>query len=577
MDLADLFQTACGNFGEIPNDWMSATQVRPIIFEDPALIWLEYYGDRYGFRPDESPYEFLKFIGRKGFEFQEKYGKEVMPAAPSVCKGPWEVRRAEKLQETLELMGQGVPVICQPALWWAPERIYGVPDFLVLTSWLKEKFPEVLKPGEDQAAAMNLKHTATLGHYVVLDVKFTTKLEESQKATDFANYRAQVRVYSFLAGKLQGFMPKRGFMATRDHPFDPLAVDIFSSLDGPLDEDLAAIREKFIEIKTNGGKYTPWKDEIVVSNFSNEDERWDTAKDIIAHEKIPGRDPEVVYQISRSVKRELAQLGFANLDMMLKIDPANVPLEKCKGIGPKRAKQIRSILKANRSRTPVVPNAVLVPKAKEFEFYVDFEYFTNVNVDFETQWPTLEGYEMIFMVGVGWEERGDWKFETFISSAEKPDEERRMIEAFLGVLQTRTNGAFLDGSRAVYYHWSSAEVWQGTRAADRHGFPKDHPLRRLPWSDLQKVFVDGPASIPGAWNFKLKEVAKALSAVHAAFATEWPGDLDKGLRAMVMGWNAYKEADPLKSHEMGLLKAYLEADCKALWNILRWLRTACKP
>ena len=47
-------------------------------------------------------------------------------------------------------MRQGVPCISQPALWWAPERIYGAPDLLVLSSWLRERFPGLL--GESSGA-----------------------------------------------------------------------------------------------------------------------------------------------------------------------------------------------------------------------------------------------------------------------------------------------------------------------------------------------------------------------------------------------------------------------------------------
>lgn len=214
-----------------------------------------------------------------------------------------------------------------------------------------------------------------------------------------------------------------------------------------------------------------------------------------------------------------------------------------------------------------------VPKPKEFEFYLDFEYFTNVNVDFKAQWPTLQGREMIFMVGVGWEQAGNWSFESFTSLAESQDEEGKMFKALFRFLEGRTGGAFLDSSRAAFYHWTSAEVWQASRASDRHGFPQAHPLRNLPWCDLQKVFLEGPVALPGTWNFGLKGVAKALSNTNPGFATAWPGDLDKGLRAMVMGWRAYQQERPLESHEMGILKPYLEADCKAVWNILKWLRS----
>ena len=57
------------------------------------------------------------------------------------------------------------------------------------------------------------------------------------------------------------------------------------------------------------------------------------------------------------------------------------------------------------------------------------------------------------------------------------------------------------------------------------------------------------------------------------FDPGWPGDLDEGLNAMVMGWKAYEAADPARSYEISTLKSYLEADCKALWLILKWMRS----
>jgi predicted RecB family nuclease len=211
--------------------------------------------------------------------------------------------------------------------------------------------------------------------------------------------------------------------------------------------------------------------------------------------------------------------------------------------------------------------------AKHLEFYVDFEYFTNVNVDFEGQWPTLDGCEMIFMIGVGWQQDGTWSFQTFVSAAEDHEHEREMLQDFLEFLQDRTDGALLDGNRTSLFHWTDAEVWQARRAADRHRFPETHPLRRLSWFDLQDEFLHGPIGLPGAWSYGLKDVSRALAHLRPDLDLQWPGDLDRGLRAMVMGWKAYLTPQPLESKEMGLLKEYLEADCRALWGILKWLRS----
>jgi uncharacterized protein len=174
---------------------------------------------------------------------------------------------------------------------------------------------------------------------------------------------------------------------------------------------------------------------------------------------------------------------------------------------------------------------------------------------------------MVFMIGVGWD-NGGWHYRSF--AAER--EERAMVEAFVDWMETETGGAVLDASRTSLYHWTSAEVWQVQRVAARHQLPSDHPLCQLPWFDLQKVLLDGPAALPGAWNYGLKSVASALDKLDPSYGTAWPEDLDAGLQAMVMGWRAYATGDPMGSEEMALLKRYLEGDCRALWQILRWLR-----
>ena len=98
-------------------------------------------------------------------------------------------------------------------------------------------------------------------------------------------------------------------------------------------------------------------------------------------------------------------------------------------------------------------------------------------------------------------------------------------------------------------------------------------MRRLPWVNLQKVFLDGPAAaLPGVPDFGLKAVARALGALDPDFVSLWPEDLDEGQQAMVLGWKAYQAAEPPGTDEMMRITKYLEADCRAVWNILRWLR-----
>lgn len=570
-DLTSL-EMATGGHQHVPSDWMPASQVGPFILEDPALVWLEYHGAAHGFEPDTSPYEFGDFIAEKARQFEEKWLAEMAPGAVRVCAGPEEGLDAGKVRETLDLMRQGAPIIAQAALWWAPERIYGLPDLLVHTTWLRARFPEALDEANSRADAPALGGRGRQGHYVVMDLKLTTNLDERAKAKDLEVYAAQVRLYSYMLGQLQGYLPRQAYLIARDRVDDPLPVEITCELGQALGKDLAAIRDHFVEIKLNGADYWPWEDEVVASNLDQPDDRWGTAKKIIAWEKVPGGDASLLYQVGRRAKDQLSSLGYHNLTDLLNREPEEVPFEDVKGLGKKRAGQMRAILEANRSGAAVLPPRVKVPLPKPFEFYVDFEYFTNVNVDFETQWPTLEGQEMVFMIGVGWEDGGRWRFRSLAAGRESPDQEFAIFQEFIDLLQALTGGEAFEGTGAVLYHWSAAEVWQTRRVADRHQFPSGHPVWTLPWFDLQKVFLDGPAAVPGAWNFGLKSVAKALCDLDPIFGTAWPADLDVGLQAMVMGWRAYEAGDPMETEEMRLLRKYLDADCRALWQVLRWLR-----
>ena len=550
---------------------MPATQVRPLIFGDPANVWLEHHGVSHGLEPDHSPYDFLEFIATKSRQFQAKWIERLAPETIPVCTQAYEVRSSDKIRRTVELMQMGVPVISQAALWWAPERIYGTADILIHTSWIAEHFPNLISDDEVDADARYLRN-GKRGHYVVMDVKFTTKLTEPDKATDLANDSAQVRLYSFMLGNLQGYMPRSAFLITRDRLLQPLPVAVSSACDAPLDRDLAALRDTYLDIKLNGAGFLPWTHAMTKSDFRHDDERWSTAKKIIAFDKVPGRDPAILLRVTESVKVQLAEMGFKTLNSMLSDDPRKVPLEKCKGIGKAIATQQRAILQANRSGCPVPPQRAAVPQKKEHEFFVDFEYLTNLNVDFDRDWPALKGREMIFMIGVGSLLDGQWSFRAFTAAAETAEEEWLMFERFLGFLQERTDGRLTDKAASALYHWSSAEVWQSTRAADRQNLPAIHPLRNLPWLDLQKPFLNGPCALPGAWDFGLKPVAKALGGLDADLDPRWPVGIDEGLRAMVMGWKAYEKPAPLETAEMATICDYLEADCRALWSALRFLR-----
>jgi beta-lactamase superfamily II metal-dependent hydrolase len=554
-------KTAANKQKVVPPDWMPTGSIRSLMLDDPGEVWLQYHGQPHDLVPDlRSPYSFFNFIIHKAAQFKEQWIKKSAKGAITVCEKSYHVRYVDKLRKTLELMLlEKVPLIVQPALWWAPAKIYGVPDLIVHTSWLQDHFP---------ASFAELQAAGPPDGYVVLEIRLgsgRTKAEREALA-------AQIRLNTYMLGRLQGWMPSRAFLIARGAVSQPASIEIKSKLSQPLDDDLSAKREHFLEVKLHGDALVPWRDDKVKVNLAQSSEQWESAKALIAWEKTPGGDPRVFPFIGPVQQSELAAKGFANVDEMLQVEPAALPLQELTLAKPEAIPQIRAVLQANRSGIAVLPGPAVIPTTKPFEFFVDYEFFNNLNVDFRKQWPTLGGRAMLFMIGVGWDEQGAWQYQAFVAEKETIGHEKEIIEAFVQFLEARTNGAFTDPAKTALYHWhKNAEPRQSKAAADRHSLPPAHPFRHLPWLDLHETFLQTPCAVPGAWDYGLKSVAKALAKQDPAFDPQWVGSLNDGVRAMLLGWEAYKD-NPHKSPEMRILHQYLEADCKALWCILSWMR-----
>ena len=192
-----------------------------------------------------------------------------------------------------------------------------------------------------------------------------------------------------------------------------------------------------------------------------------------------------------------------------------------------------------------------------------------MNVDFERQWPVMQGKSMIFMIGAAFFEDGAWQFKKFVAAREDQEAEKEMLVAFGKFLKAK--GVFSDGRDAALFHWSAAEIWQSKHAAERHGLPW---LADLPWTDLQVPFHQGPICLPNAWGFGIKEIASALP---PEYRVAWPDGLGLGLSAMVAGFNAYEQPEPKETPEMKILGDYLKVDCIATGKILQWMRKVAIP
>ena len=316
-------------YDDVQSEWLPASRVKQLLEEDPAIIWLENFGHLHGFEPDKSEYDLADYIFKKSREFEKAWCEHNCPSVVRVCNEAYEVRSARKVEETFALMSQGIPVIGQAALWWSPERIYGTPDLLVHSVWLREHFPDLIAEAEAARPATTLGDAGRNGHYIVLDLKFKTKLEDPKNKKDQQVYAAQVRLYSYMLGQAQGMMPSAAYIVTRDKVSEPIEIPIGSKLDQPLDADLAKLRDWFADIKLNGARYLPWRDDVVRYSMES-DERWNTAKKRFATDKTPDLSPrsEHHYASISAVLASQASIHFSQvIRLVFQLKNARVTVE----------------------------------------------------------------------------------------------------------------------------------------------------------------------------------------------------------------------------------------------------------
>jgi hypothetical protein len=580
--------------------WVSASRTRNYLLRDPLLDWLHLYGEDKGFvRDDRRPAydsrtDLLPFLFAQGISFEQAVlaclatREDIL----TIAHGPEDVRSRTKLEETFRAMVNGAPVIAQAVMWNPTNRTYGMPDLLVRSDVLHAWFPEALSDEEAHRGARALGDQ--LWHYRVVDIKFTTlELDKNGHASSgHLPYMAQVFVYSEALGLLQGYTPPAGYLLGRGwsqrderirNCLDRLArVDLNyetprgkQSLRESVDLAVAWIRR----VRADGAGWDVIPDATVDElrpNMSNsKDQPWHLAKRQIAE-----------------AQGELTQIWQVAVDRRSAANAAGIlrwpdPACTAAALGVTGAKQgpiLDHILDINLSTDGPNVRPVRIYAAETewrvpglLEFFVDFETVNNLKDDF-ARMPDQAGQELIFMIGCGHIEDGQWQFASFITHDLSERSEADIIDAWVQHMEEVRRRLTPELNDPLVFHWSPAEV-SVLESSYRSAMAR-HPGNTWPsvqWFDfLGKVVKVEPVVVRGAMAFGLKAVAKALYQ-HKLVETVWSDGPTDGLGAMVGAWWCEDEGRRLGKRlgELPLMQEigrYNEVDCRAMMETIRYLR-----
>jgi len=583
-------------------DWVSATKARNWLNDDPLLDWLDRYGEAAGFARDDAAegYEprtsFRHFVFGQGDAFEAGVIDLLRDETQVVeIARDWEDSRSlEAAERTVEAMRDGVPVIAQGVLRDPQHRTYGMADLIVRSDVLAGLFPEDVSPAEAMMAAPGIDWNDR--HYRVIDIKYR-KLELVRDGSMGSSgkslaYQSQVWVYTTALGRIQGYEPPHGYLLGRnwkqgkdgrgDGCFERIGRvpmdNTFDKFDGASLRDLTLRAHRWIrQLRHEGAEWAvlpvPTRPELYPHMRRDQDDPWHEAKTQIARELeeltlLPGVNPGV-----RRDAHERRLMRWSDSG----VSARSLRLDGVAG------RLCDAVLEANRADEPVVlPERLelendgwLRPAA--LELFVDFETVSNMADDF-SRLPLEGGQPLIFQIGCGWLEGGEWRFDQWTVDRLDERSEAAIIDAWVARMEELCRERVITLKEARIYHWSPAETSTLTSAynsaRERHS-GNDWPL--LPWFDLlNEVVKAAPMTVTGAFNFGLKAIAKAMHA-QGLIETSWGDGPTDGMGAMVAAWRVDETVSKnggklLDDQLMREVADYNRVDCQVMAEILEWLR-----
>ena len=205
------------------SEWVSATETRNYILDDPLLDYFNLYGKMNSITVDSKVNEldFANFIRNKGITFEDKiinyiyanHNKNFRKIAESN-----EEYSTVRAKQTFDAMKEGIPIIYHGVLHDNEEKMYGIPDIIIRSDYINNLFEVPVLSGEDKYISAPL--ISEKYHYLIIDIKFAgLNLNHEGKYllnnNEYPAYKSQIYVYNYILGKLQGFMPDCAYILGR--------------------------------------------------------------------------------------------------------------------------------------------------------------------------------------------------------------------------------------------------------------------------------------------------------------------------------------------------------------------------
>lgn len=528
---------------------------------------------------------FTDFIREKGKEFETKIVEYIHTNIHPVTKVADTFSR-ENCEKTRECIFRGDPIIHSAPLYNTDNSTGGIADLLVRSDYINQLILQ--DPLSEIETTIPARLLGTKYHYVVVDIKFSTLPLRAcgrllLNSGNFPAYKSQILLYNQAIGNMQGYEPRYGFILGRRWKYtksdithechfclNKLGVIDYKGVDSDYVKKTSDAVDWVRNVKENSESWTaiPPSVEELYPNMCIDSGEWNSEKLKVANSID---DITMIWNCGIKHRKKAIENGvYSWRDKRCS--------SKLLGINGKRAPIIDSIISINRQNKDKVRPKKIKSNSMSWrdsscpELFVDFETMSDIFADLDNL-PSQSSTDMIFMIGVGWEEGGDWFYKTFSCNDSTLDEEYRIMDEYSRFVKSMISPK-LWYWYAENYIWDRAERRQFERAESEE--IKDNISNNWKmegWCDLHRLFKEEPIVVKGSFKFGLKEIAKAM-ADNGLINTRLETECDSGLSAMVNAWKYYNGTGGDKNSRIITdISKYNEFDCKVLRDILVYLRS----
>lgn len=533
------------------NDNIYATSLHNYFLKDPIVDWIKRYNSFFLKDNNKNSQSFtrLNYRFQQGIIFEQNMVEIIKKSTNYLESTNIERFSEEGYKNTLKMMKNGVKIIHSAHLKNPKLGYYGVADLIVRSDVFNKKFKKLQK----------IKHNYFLHkfYYIVIDIKnkkFYVDNDFLLKDTnELSAYKAQLFIYNSCLEYMQNYFPQKAYFIGKSYhnktkSFTSLQYNCLPTVDFK-DKDKSVISQAkkavdWVRKVNNFGVCWSLNPPSLVELYPN---MKCSFNDDFYHLKlqIAERIGEITLIIYCGVKNR--QFAFDKGVFSWKDKKLNANLLGFKN-NSKKTKIIDNIIKVNRDNIPILYNKTCLYDEKKTlnitnSGFVDIETYNN----------------KIYLIGISYYDNKEWKYKSFFLKKLKNKSEKENLQNFINFLTLKKINKI--------FHHSSFDKREIFKKINYYSISSSH-LDKVTWVDTWKFFYKIELAIKGMFNYKLKNIWKAMKAGNM-ITTDYDGECKNGSDSLSLAYELYENAEE-SNHN--ILESYNKFDCTVLKDIIIFFR-----